>query len=71
MRTLNRVADRMLTMFVPKATAKAACSGSWTYCTSYYDGACTYEYIRNTKALWKCSYKANCTDTCSKIGCCA
>lgn len=71
MRTLTLVADRMLTMFVPKATAKAACSGSWSYCSSGYDAACSYEYLRKTKALYTCYYKANCTDTCSKTGCCA
>ncbi|MBO3736970.1 hypothetical protein [Actinoplanes flavus] len=70
MRAMRTVADRMLTMFVPKATAQAACSGSWTFCHSAWDASCSYMHGKKMRAIWKCTYKPNCTDTCSNTGTC-
>ncbi|GGN75969.1 hypothetical protein GCM10010112_47750 [Actinoplanes lobatus] len=70
MRAMRTVADRMLTMFVPKATAQAACSGSYQFCHTARDANCSYQYGQDMRAIWKCTYKPNCTDTCSKTSLC-
>lgn len=61
-KALNAIADRMVRMIVPKAEAAAACSGCWIQCNVH---SCP-----GSAALFRCCYKANCTDTCSRIGTC-
>lgn len=61
LRSANALADRVLSLVVPKAEAMAACSGCYYVCA----GACG-----SRKAQYRCCYKANCTDTCSRTGYC-
>jgi hypothetical protein len=59
---LNALADRMVRLVVPKVEAAAACSGCWVQCNVHR--------CPGSAPLWRCCYKANCTDTCSRIGTC-
>jgi hypothetical protein len=69
-RVMRVIGDRMLGMLVPKATAQAACSGSYGFCSGV-DSACVYMYSDpNKRGYYTCYVHANCTDTCSRTSCC-
>ncbi|MGI5168084.1 hypothetical protein ACQEU3_27435 [Spirillospora sp. CA-253888] len=58
LRTMNRVADRLVSAAVPKATAAAACTPStFTRCSSR---ACGPGSNRNWRELWRIA--SNCQD---------
>lgn len=54
-------ADKLLAFVVPAADARAACSGSFFVC----GGACRF----GGRQRYRCTYKANCTDTCYAYDC--
>lgn len=60
-----RIADGMIGAVVPRRTALAACSGTWYQCSGSSCNGWMPRYYR-------CSYLANCLDTCAPTGyCCA
>lgn len=67
MPVLTSAADRLLGWMVPKATASAACSGTYEACSSTCTSFCNYVL----RTVYVCRYKPNCTDTCvvSHCGC--
>lgn len=71
MRVMRVIGDRMLGMLVPRATAQAACSGSYGFCGSSPDSTCAYEHSDPyRRGYYTCYIHANCTDTCSRTSCC-
>ena len=62
---LSSVADRFLDLVSPRSEALAACSGSYNICTG--SGCASISFASHQ---YRCTYKANCTDTCVRTGGC-
>lgn len=63
MKALNALADRVVSIVVPKAAAMAACSGSFSFCTPC-------RQFSPYGCLYYCNVKPNCDDSCTLVAFC-